>query len=137
MKAFHLLLGTACIASLGMAQAAETLTVATVNNADMIRMQRLSKTFERQHPDIKLNWVVLEENVLRQRLTTDIATNGGQFDVLTIGMYEASLWGDKGWLAPMTDLPDDYDLDDVFPRFAKAFRSMAPSTRCPSMPKAR
>ena len=115
MKAFHLLLGTACIASLGMAQAAETLTVATVNNADMIRMQRLSKTFERQHPDIKLNWVVLEENVLRQRLTTDIATNGGQFDVLTIGMYEASLWGDKGWLAPMTDLPDDYDLDDVFP----------------------
>jgi sorbitol/mannitol transport system substrate-binding protein len=68
MKAFHLLLGTACIASLGMAQAAETLTVATVNNADMIRMQRLSKTFERQHPDIKLNWVVLEENVLRQRL---------------------------------------------------------------------
>jgi len=115
MKAFHLLLGTACIASLGMAQAAETLTVATVNNADMIRMQRLSKTFERQHPDIKLNWVVLEENVLRQRLTTDIATNGGQFDVLTIGMYEASLWGDKGWLAPMTDLPEDYDLDDVFP----------------------
>ena len=43
MKAFHLLLGTACIASLGMAQAAETLTVATVNNADMIRMQRLSR----------------------------------------------------------------------------------------------
>ena len=53
--------------------------------------------------------MVLEENVLRQRLTTDIATNGGQFDVLTIGMYEASLWGDKGWLAPMTDLPEDYD----------------------------
>lgn len=115
MKACNLLLGTACMASIGLAQAAETLTVATVNNADMIRMQRLSKTFEQQNPDIKLNWVVLEENVLRQRLTTDIATQGGQFDVLTIGMYEASLWGDKGWLAPMTDLPDDYDLDDVFP----------------------
>ena len=50
-------------------QAAETVTIATVNNSDMIRMQRLSKTFEEQHPDIKLNWVVLEENVLRQRLT--------------------------------------------------------------------
>jgi len=87
MKISHLLLGTACMASFGLAQAAETLTVATVNNADMIRMQRLSKTFEDQHPDIKLNWVVLEENVLRQRLTTDIATDGGQFDVLTIGMY--------------------------------------------------
>ncbi|MCF5283815.1 extracellular solute-binding protein, partial [Pseudomonas syringae] len=60
------------------------------------------------------NWVVLEENVLRQRLTTDIATKGGQFDVLTIGMYEASLWGQKGWLQEMKDLPDSYDLKDVF-----------------------
>jgi len=58
---------------------------------------------------------VLEENVLRQRLTTDIATQGGQFDVLTIGMYEAALWGGKGWLEPMKDLPASYALDDVFP----------------------
>jgi len=94
---------------------AKTLTIATVNNSDMIRMQKLSKTFETEHPDIKLNWVVLEENVLRQRLTTDIATQGGQFDVLTIGMYEAALWGAKGWLEPMKDLPASYALDDVFP----------------------
>jgi len=96
-------------------QAAETITIATVNNSDMIRMQRLSKTFEAQHPEIKLNWVVLEENVLRQRLTTDIATQGGQFDVLTIGTYETPLWGAKNWLEPMKDLPADYDLEDIFP----------------------
>ncbi|WP_159811329.1 sugar ABC transporter substrate-binding protein [Pseudomonas sp. 18058] len=102
---------TLCSVSLG----AQTLTIATVNNSDMIRMQKLSKTFETEHPDIKLNWVVLEENVLRQRLTTDIATQGGQFDVLTIGMYEAALWGAKGWLEPMKDLPASYALDDVFP----------------------
>lgn len=95
--------------------AAETLTIATVNNGDMIRMQRLSKVFEQQHPDIKLNWVVLEENVLRQRLTTDIATQGGQFDVLTIGTYETPMWGAKNWLEPMKDLPAGYDVDDIFP----------------------
>ncbi|MEG5263353.1 sugar ABC transporter substrate-binding protein [Pseudomonas sp. JDS28PS106] len=94
---------------------AGTVTIATVNNSDMIRMQRLSKSFEQKNPEIKLNWVVLEENVLRQRLTTDIATKGGQFDVLTIGMYEASLWGAKGWLQEMKDLPATYELDDVFP----------------------
>ncbi|WP_404940829.1 ABC transporter substrate-binding protein [Pseudomonas chlororaphis] len=94
---------------------AQTLTIATVNNSDMIRMQKLSKAFESEHPDIKLNWVVLEENVLRQRLTTDIATQGGQFDVLTIGMYEAALWGAKGWLQPMQNLPTAYDLQDIFP----------------------
>lgn len=111
----HALIATCCLALVGPTMAADTLTIATVNNSDMIRMQRLSKTFEEQHPEIKLNWVVLEENVLRQRLTTDIATQGGQFDVLTIGMYEASLWGAKNWLAPMKDLPADYKLDDVFP----------------------
>src|SRR5471030_183512 len=112
--AAKLLLASTCLTLSGIAFAG-TVTIATVNNSDMIRMQRLSKIFEQQHPDIKLNWVVLEENVLRQRLTTDIATKGGQFDVLTIGMYEASLWGQKGWLEPMKDLPASYDLDDVFP----------------------
>ena len=105
----------ACMTLSGISYGAQTLTIATVNNSDMIRMQKLSKTFESEHPDIKLNWVVLGENVLRQRLTTDIATQGGQFDVLTIGMYEAALWGAKGWLEPMTDLPASYAIDDVFP----------------------
>ncbi|WP_422889288.1 ABC transporter substrate-binding protein [Pseudomonas chlororaphis] len=99
----------------GVSLGAQTVTIATVNNSDMIRMQKLSKAFESEHPDITLNWVVLEENVLRQRLTTDIATQGGQFDVLTIGMYEAALWGAKGWLQPMQDLPAAYDLQDIFP----------------------
>lgn len=108
-------LAAACLALPLLAQGAETLTIATVNNNDMIRMQRLSKVFEESHPDIALKWVVLEENVLRQRLTTDIATQGGQFDLLTIGMYEAALWGAKGWLEPMSGLPADYALDDLLP----------------------
>ncbi|QLL10815.1 ABC transporter substrate-binding protein [Pseudomonas chlororaphis] len=109
------LLVTTCMTLSGVSLGAQSVTIATVNNSDMIRMQKLSKTFESEHPDIKLNWVVLEENVLRQRLTTDIATQGGQFDVLTIGMYEAALWGAKGWLQPMQDLPAAYDLQDIFP----------------------
>ncbi|AUG02266.1 sugar ABC transporter substrate-binding protein [Pseudomonas sp. 09C 129] len=109
------LLVTTCMTLSGVSLGAQTVTIATVNNSDMIRMQKLSKAFESEHPDIKLNWVVLEENVLRQRLTTDIATQGGQFDVLTIGMYEAALWGAKGWLQPMQDLPAAYDLLDIFP----------------------
>ena len=30
--------------------------------------------------------------MLRQRVTTDIATSGGQFDVMTIGTYEVPIW---------------------------------------------
>nr|WP_233152884.1 sugar ABC transporter substrate-binding protein [Motiliproteus sp. MSK22-1] len=103
------------LTSLSLAEAATTVTIGTVNNGDMIRMQSLTNEFEKAHPDIKLDWVVLEENVLRQRLTTDIATKGGQFDVMTIGMYEAPIWGKKGWLTAMEQLPADYDINDVFP----------------------
>jgi sorbitol/mannitol transport system substrate-binding protein len=92
---------------------AETVTIATVNNGDMIVMQKLSSGFEEQHPDIDLEWVVLEENVLRQRVTTDIATDGGQFDVMTIGTYEVPIWAAEGWLEPISELGEGYDLEDV------------------------
>ncbi len=68
----------------------------------MILMQSLSTDFEAEHPGTKLNWVMLDENTLRQRVTTDIATGGGQFDVMMIGTYEAPIWAKKGWLTPLT-----------------------------------
>ncbi|MBD1848494.1 sugar ABC transporter substrate-binding protein [Leptolyngbya sp. FACHB-711] len=90
-----------------------TLTIATVNNADMVVMQRLSNQFEKDNPNIDLNWVVLEENVLRQRVTNDIANKGGQFDVMTIGTYEAPIWGKQDWLRPLENLSADYDVNDI------------------------
>ncbi|MBB5392583.1 sorbitol-binding protein /mannitol-binding protein [Herbaspirillum sp. SJZ130] len=90
-----------------------TLNIASINNPDMIELQKLAPQFEKANPDIKLRWVTMEESVLRQRLTTDIATNSGQFDLMTIGAYEAPIWAKKGWLAPMTGLPADYDEADL------------------------
>jgi sorbitol/mannitol transport system substrate-binding protein len=81
----------------------------------MIRMQKLTDDFTAKNPDIKLNWVTLEENTLRQKVTTDIATKGGQYDVLTIGTYEVPIWGKKGWLVPLDNLGADYDVDDLLP----------------------
>ncbi|WP_353558756.1 sugar ABC transporter substrate-binding protein [Paraburkholderia terrae] len=101
---------TLCTAQLA---SAATVTIATLNNPDMLELKKLSSNFEKANPDIKLNWVILEENVLRQRATTDITTNSGQFDVVAIGTYEAPQWGKRGWLAPMNNLPADYDLEDV------------------------
>ena len=60
---------------------AEEITIATVSNADMITMQELAPAWEEATGNT-INWVVLEENVLRQRTTTDIATGGGSFDIM-------------------------------------------------------
>ncbi|WP_138467864.1 sugar ABC transporter substrate-binding protein [Poseidonocella sp. HB161398] len=113
------LLGATALCATGMAAAAETtLTIATVNNGDMIRMQGLAGDFTAKHPDIKLEWVTLEENVLRQRVTQDIATKGGQFDVMTIGTYEVPIWAKQDWLEPLDGLSDDYDAGDILPAIA-------------------
>ena len=97
------------------AMAQTTLTIATVNNSDMIRMQHLTGDFTAKNPGVTLKWVTLEENVLRQRVTTDIATKGGQFDVLTIGTYEVPIWAKQGWLLPLEKLGAGYDVDDLIP----------------------
>jgi sorbitol/mannitol transport system substrate-binding protein len=93
---------------------AESLTIATVNNGDMIRMQGLTEDFTAKTGH-EVEWVTLEENVLRQRVTTDISTKGGAFDIMTIGMYETPIWGSNGWLVPLDDLSDEYNAADILP----------------------
>ena len=102
-----------CAASFG--ATAETVTIATVNNGDMVRMQKLTDDFTQKNPGIDLEWVTLEENILRQRVTTDVATKGGQYDVMTIGTYEVPIWANQGWLVELDNLGEDYDTDDILP----------------------
>jgi sorbitol/mannitol transport system substrate-binding protein len=111
------LLGASAAACLATAALADTttITVATVNNGDMVRMQGLTSDFEAKNPDIKVEWVTLEENVLRQNVTTDISTGGGQYDVITIGTYEVPIWGKQNWLVSLNDMPADFDADDILP----------------------
>jgi sorbitol/mannitol transport system substrate-binding protein len=115
MKLKTFLLGACSAMMLAGMASAETLTIATVNNGDMVRMQKLTDDFKKKNPDIDLQWVTLEENVLRQKVTTDIATKGGQYDVVTIGTYEVPIWAKQGWLLPLDNLGSNYDVDDLLP----------------------
>ena len=115
MKMFaRALLGASTLTLFVSGASAETLTIATVNNGDMIRMQGLTDDFTAKTGH-KVEWVTLEENVLRQRVTTDITTKGGAFDIMTIGMYETPIWGKNGWLVPLDGLSEDYDVNDLLP----------------------
>src|SRR6516162_2579512 len=110
---FPLLAGILLSAVSALAQP-KTVTIAVVNNPDMLELKKLSPKFEEKNPDIKLNWVIVEENVLRQRVTTDVSTGSGQFDAVFIGLYETPIFAKRGWLKEMANIPADYDIDDVF-----------------------
>ena len=112
----RMLCATALSLLVAPAALAEEITIATVNNNDMIVMQELAPQWEAATGNT-INWVVLEENVLRQRTTQDISTNGGSFDIIFIGAYETPIWGANGWLTSLNDFAEDpdYNLEDIFP----------------------
>ena len=90
-----------------------TLTVAIVNNGHMINMQKVAEAYTAE-TGVKLEWVALEEGVLREQVSSDTATGGGQYDVINIGMQEAPIWGQAGWIQPL-NFGAEYDIDDMLP----------------------
>ena len=116
MRVPPILMGAIALAFMAApATAQTTLTIATVNNGDMIRMQKLTDDFKAKNPGINVEWVTMEENVLRQKVTTDIATKGGQYDIMTIGTYEVPIWAKQNWLVALDNLGSGYDMDDLLP----------------------
>lgn len=100
-----------------------TLTIATVNNPDMIVMQSLTSAFTKQY-GIKVKYVTLPENTLRQKVTSDVATGGGQFDIATVGTYDVPIWAKNKWLISLQPsfaklgavASSAYNLNDVIPK---------------------
>jgi sorbitol/mannitol transport system substrate-binding protein len=113
-KLFGLFLATGLFYCFSAQAEQKSITIGMVNNPDMIELKKLSATFEAANPDIKLKWVILDENTLRQRITTDLSTGSGQFDLVFIGLYDTPIFAKQGYLLPIENLPADYDLGDVF-----------------------
>jgi sorbitol/mannitol transport system substrate-binding protein len=94
----------------------QTITVAVVDNPQMTDIQKLTPTgFEADHPNIKVKYVTLDENTLRDQVTKDVAAGGGQFDVVMIGPYEVPTWAKNGWISDLTKDASDpsYNVDDL------------------------
>ncbi|WP_037339529.1 ABC transporter substrate-binding protein [Saccharospirillum impatiens] len=82
---------------------AGTVSIATVGNGDMERMKTLSRHFERDNPGTVLVWEVVNESVLRLMQSRDSKRDTPRFDVYTVGILEASLWGQSGRLDAVPD----------------------------------
>ena len=108
---------SARIALVSQAKAARGTLVAMVGNPQMKALEQLKGEFEAAPPEIKLNLLILPENEIRAKVTTDVATGAGTFDLITVGMYEVPLWAKQGWIDEVgTTLDADpaYDSADFF-----------------------
>jgi len=111
----NLAAGAALAATTALTASADghSLTIAIVNNGHMINMQKVAEAYTAE-TGVELNWVSLEEGVLREQVTSDTATGGGQYDIINIGMQEAPIWGAAGWIEPL-EFGADYDVEDILP----------------------
>ena len=95
---------------------AEAINVLMVGNPQMEDLAKLTEENFTADTGIGVNFTILPENELRDRVTQDVATQGGQYDVVTIGAYEAPIWAKNGWLKEVggpAQESEDYDYDDL------------------------
>lgn len=97
-----------------------TLTIAAVDNVDVERLQELGEAFTAEHPDVALEWVTQSENEIRQTISTDVGTQAGRFDIVTVGTYEAEVWADQELLTPLTDMPAGFEGEAFIPAVREA-----------------
>ncbi|WP_371582367.1 sugar ABC transporter substrate-binding protein [Streptomyces sp. NBC_01314] len=84
----------------------ESINVLMVGNPQMEDIAKLTKSTFTKDTGIKVNFTILPENELRDKVTQDIATQAGQYDVATIGAYEVPIWEKNGWLHELGSYAD-------------------------------
>ncbi len=75
-----------------------TITALMVGNPQMEDIQKLTAEHFTKATGITVKYTILPENELRDKVTQDVANQGGQYDVATVGAYEVPIWAKNGWL---------------------------------------
>jgi sorbitol/mannitol transport system substrate-binding protein len=94
----------------------QTITALMVGNPQMEDIQKLTADNFTKQTGIKVKFTILPENELRDKVTQDVANQGGQYDVATVGAYEVPIWAKNGWLQELSDKANadaSYDTGDL------------------------
>ncbi|MGP3534305.1 ABC transporter substrate-binding protein [Microbacterium sp. RD1] len=100
--------GLAVSCSAPAAEDSKEINVLLVNNQTQTRLSEITADTFTAETGIKVNFTLLAENDLRDKVTQEVSSQAGQYDVVNIGSYEMPIFADNGWLAPL----DEYVLDD-------------------------
>ncbi|MFF9090394.1 ABC transporter substrate-binding protein [Streptomyces sp. NPDC014991] len=95
-----------------------SINVLMVNNPQMADLQKLTAANFTKETGIKVNFTVLPENDVRDKITQDFSSQAGQYDVATISNYETPIYAKNGWLAPLTSYAKKdtaFDQSDILP----------------------
>ncbi|GAA1424201.1 sugar ABC transporter substrate-binding protein [Streptomyces thermospinosisporus] len=101
----------------------DSINVLMVNNPQMVDLQKLTAASFTKETGIKVNFTVLPENDVRDKISQDFANQAGQYDVATLSNYEIPIYAKNGWLHSLDEYVEKdtaFDQDDILPPMTKA-----------------
>jgi sorbitol/mannitol transport system substrate-binding protein len=93
-----------------------SINVLMVNNPQMVDLQSLTADHFTAETGITVNFTVLPENDVRDKISQEFSSQAGQYDVATVSNFEIPIYARSEWIAPMTEFIDadpEFDQDDI------------------------
>ena len=94
----------------------DTINVLMVNNPQMIDLQQLTEEHFTAETGITVNYTVLPENDVRDKISQEFSSQAGQYDVATLSNFEIPIYARSEWIAPLDEYvaeDAEFDQDDV------------------------
>jgi polyol transport system substrate-binding protein len=96
----------------------DTINVLMVNNPQMIDLQRLTEANFTKQTGIHVNFTVLPENDVRDKISQEFSSQAGQYDVASLSNFEIPIYAKSKWIAPLDDYTradTQFDQADILP----------------------
>jgi sorbitol/mannitol transport system substrate-binding protein len=103
-----------------------SINVLMVNNPQMIDLQKLTADHFTKDTGITVNFTVLPENDVRDKISQEFSSQAGQYDVATLSNFEIPIYARSGWVAPLDPfLANDptFDQSDILPSMTESLSS--------------
>src|SRR5215218_5265811 len=80
---------------------ADSISVLMVNNPQMVDLQQLTAANFTKETGIKVNFTVLPENDVRDKISQEFSSQAGQYDLASVSNFEIPIYARSRWLAPL------------------------------------
>ncbi|MGW0821218.1 ABC transporter substrate-binding protein [Streptomyces sp. NPDC002845] len=107
----------------GSGSGGDSINVLMVNNPQMLELQKLTADNFTKDTGITVNFTVLPENDVRDKISQDFANQAGQYDVATLSNYEIPIYAKNGWLHSLDSYVESdtaFDQDDILTPMTQA-----------------
>jgi sorbitol/mannitol transport system substrate-binding protein len=95
---------------------ANSINVLMVNNPQMVDLQRLTAANFTRQTGIQVNYTVLPENDVRDKISQEFSSQAGQYDVASLSNFEIPIYARSRWIAPLDSYiaaDPQFNQDDV------------------------